>query len=232
MNDLLAQGKRLEPPSRRELVRVVVDEVLKVCPKPLKKHTDAVAQRIVDAHPASLCDKVDGEVLMGGFQSLAKQLKARVENLHRKDSANDSLTESESATPSRKRKLDFGCVNPEPTDMPLEESEESLHARQVLLTQIFEQGELAWQQDEIEEQMKITYILQRKDINRNVPIPELLKQWPFLFQEFGTKIHFELLMEVKMLDCLKDSGKVEKLWAYLKTGNVTKYKQIFKVILD
>jgi hypothetical protein len=72
-------------------VRVVGDELFKNCSNPLKRHTDAFAKKIVQAHSGSLCDEVGGEVMMRGFQSLAKQIKARVENVNQKDPDNESL---------------------------------------------------------------------------------------------------------------------------------------------
>src|SRR5688572_4043643 len=95
--------------------------------------------------------------------------------------------------------------------MPDEESEDSLRRRQALLQEIFEQGEPVWMREEIETHMGLTYILQRKDLNRNSPVTEVVKQWPFMFHEFGIRMHFELLMGIKILECVEESGKVEKL---------------------
>ena len=62
-----------------DLERVVVNEVLKCCPKPLKKHTDAIAKKIVNVHTASLCDQKDGEVLMRIFSlNLKQELKTSI----------------------------------------------------------------------------------------------------------------------------------------------------------
>lgn len=226
LNELLAQGKRLDPSSRRDLVRVVVDEIFKCCSKPLKKHTDTIARKIVQTHTGSLCDQVGGDVMMGGFQSFAKQIKARVENVNRKGHANESIGESST---TRKRKLDFDRVNSQPTVMPEEESVDSLRRRQALLQEIFDQGQRVWVREEIENHMKLTYILQRQDLNRNSAVTEVVKQWPFLFNELGMLTHFELLMDVRILECLEESGKIEKLWAFLKSSNITKYRPIFKV---
>lgn len=53
-----------------------------------------------------------------------------------------------------------------------------------------------------------------------MPIIQLIQHWPFLLREIRLQIHFQLLMTINIQECLKDSGKVEKLWAFLKDNSL------------
>lgn len=88
-----------------------------------------------------LSDIVGGEVVMVGYQSLAEQLKSRVDNLHRKDTDNDSSTKQ---TVPRIRERVYGTVNFAPREFPYDKSEGSLWLKQATLKGLFEEGQYLW----------------------------------------------------------------------------------------
>lgn len=70
---------------RRQMVRTVVSEMMKICKNPTKHNTTEIAKRMVARYPKSLQDVIDGDVIGLGYHSLVKQLQSRVENVKRPD---------------------------------------------------------------------------------------------------------------------------------------------------
>ena len=68
---------------RREMIRLVVGEVLTICPTPAKKHFDEIGRKIVSAYPLSFREVIEGEIVGSGYDSLTKQLQSRADNLKR-----------------------------------------------------------------------------------------------------------------------------------------------------
>lgn len=79
----LERQKRQSPRLRREMIRIVVSEIMKVCNNPTKRNTTEIGKRIVAKYTKSLQDVIEGDVIGPRFHSLVKQLQARVENVKR-----------------------------------------------------------------------------------------------------------------------------------------------------
>ncbi|KAL7880082.1 hypothetical protein SRHO_G00023360 [Serrasalmus rhombeus] len=77
----LERQKRPSPRLRREMIRIVVSEIMKVCSNPTKRNSTEIGKRMVAKYPKSLQDVIEGDVVGPGYHSLAKQLQARVDNV-------------------------------------------------------------------------------------------------------------------------------------------------------
>ncbi|KAI3362801.1 hypothetical protein L3Q82_001848 [Scortum barcoo] len=79
----LERGKRPGPKLRRQMVRIVVTEMMEKCPHVGKKHSTDVARKMVAKYPNSLQDVIEGDIVGTGYHSLVKQLQNRIENVRR-----------------------------------------------------------------------------------------------------------------------------------------------------
>ncbi len=107
----LERGKRPGTKLRRQMVRIVVTEMMQKCPHVGKKHSIDVATKMVAKYPSSLQDVIEGDIVGTGYHSLVKQLQNRIENVRR------------TSTPKiRKRKRKHQTDDSDQTDeIPLEE---------------------------------------------------------------------------------------------------------------
>ncbi|KAG1925847.1 hypothetical protein F2P79_025253 [Pimephales promelas] len=71
---LLERGNRPSPRIRREMVRIVVQEMMRKNPCPSKKSSTEVAKNMVAKYPKSLQDIIEGDVIGPGYHSLRKQV--------------------------------------------------------------------------------------------------------------------------------------------------------------
>ncbi|KAG1925846.1 serine/threonine-protein kinase haspin [Pimephales promelas] len=67
---LLERGNRPSPRIRREMVRIVVQEMMRKNPCPSKKSSTEVAKKMVVKYPKSLQDIIEGDVIGPGYHSL------------------------------------------------------------------------------------------------------------------------------------------------------------------
>lgn len=121
----------LKPSERRELIRVLADEILNYSTNPSKKLVKIVARNCVSKYIV-LEGNIEDVKLGNDDESLAHQIYTRIENLRRKPyvdsgiSNDDNLNEVQE---KRKRKysvLDsYGCVQWDPP-FPMNDTEESL----------------------------------------------------------------------------------------------------------
>lgn len=79
----LERGKRPGTKLRRQMVRIVVTEMMQKCPHVGKKHSIDVATKMVAKYPSSLQDVIEGDIVGTGYHSLVKQLQNRIENVRR-----------------------------------------------------------------------------------------------------------------------------------------------------
>lgn len=231
LQKILADGKRPDPKSRRELVKTTVQEMVKVCKKPLKKHTDAVARGLVGRFPCLIDKSLENESVIGtGYESLAVNLKYRVENVNRtvgsKHEAEVSQENDEDQSKKR-RKILYGSVNPNPTDLPDGETLESLTEKRDELIRKFGEGERSWEMDIVQDFMGKTFILQRRDIDKSKTVLDLLPIWPFLFHDSGMSIHFKNLMAV---DLSFAEPAVVKLLSFMKGQNISRFVGQFNAV--
>ncbi|XP_064477903.1 uncharacterized protein LOC135391542 isoform X1 [Ornithodoros turicata] len=205
---LISALKKKERPSsrlRREMVRLVVDQARAMCERPLKKHYEIIARRIVGQYPASFQDAFEGTVVGTGHDSLLNQLVFRTENCVR--FKNRCSGETADLTKSgRKKARMYGCFKDSTTENIdeecLEEKKETLKHWYVTNT---------GQKDDIKAEMKATYLLQRKMIDSKIKTPELLSEWPYLFMPDGMFIHFHELVGIHVEDVLPVSFKEKGL---------------------
>ncbi|KAL1246706.1 hypothetical protein QQF64_034363, partial [Cirrhinus molitorella] len=230
----LERGKRPSPQKRREMVRIVVREMMQKSSDISKRHSTIVAKKIVATYPKSLQDVIEGDIIGSGYHSLVKQLQNRIENAKR------------STTPkSRKRKLHaesdtdeipaekrapiqdtYGCIKWEMKFMPLGETAESQQQSRDKLKSLSKQN--APNQDVVKQLTRSTFYIQRKEVNNGKEIKYLLEDWPFLFDEIGMAVHFEELTGVSLKETFVRNLdlKGERLLNYLKTVAVNKSKRL------
>ncbi|XP_065653181.1 uncharacterized protein LOC136080459 isoform X2 [Hydra vulgaris] len=83
VQDILAAGERPLTAHQCAIIRIVMNDVLAVCPKPLKKHLDVIASSMVAKYPKSFKDEYGTTVIGNGHDSLRLQLVNRYDYLQR-----------------------------------------------------------------------------------------------------------------------------------------------------
>lgn len=207
----------LKPSERRELIRVLADEILNYSTNPSKKLVKIVARNCVSKYIV-LEDNIEDVKLGNGYESLAHQIYTRIENLRRKPyvdsgiSNDDNLNEVQE---KRKRKysvLDsYGCVQWDPP-FPMNDTEETLSLKKKRL--------LEKSNKDVPTLIIGTYYLQRKDINGGMTICNLMKEYPPLFYDIGMFCHFQILTDIDILKTLEQnvSSKQKDILSFLKSS--------------
>ncbi|KAK6466265.1 hypothetical protein HHUSO_G36549 [Huso huso] len=174
--DLLYKLERQERPSpkqRREMIRLIINEVTGVCKRPSKKHLTDIARRIVAEYPKSLQDVIEGHIVGSGYDSLVKQLQSRADNVKRtqfstpKRQFQHSSGSDTEEVPAKERALPqdtYGCINWDPEHLPITETLASQKQQQEEMKTMFR--ERNWDTQIITKKMMATYYTQRKDIIR------------------------------------------------------------------
>lgn len=209
----IALGKRPTAKDRREMVRVIVDEMRLTELNPSKSQCLIVAKKIVRQYFQSFADVLrDGTKIGTGYGSLLTQIKTRVEHVNRGCSL------------SRRRKLkitsnspvehiapgpadQYGCVRWQP-ECPIEETEESLKVKQEQMKDLYStEGPAGADRGHLSQLMEATYYLQRKSINAcpSPSIAELKNDWPYLFTPKELYSHFKSLTNISILEKLENS---------------------------
>ncbi|KAI7811079.1 hypothetical protein IRJ41_010126 [Triplophysa rosa] len=200
----MADGKRPSPAARRQMVRVLADEMRKYELNPKRSQCVTVCQNIIRQYPQSFADLRDnGQVLGNGYTSLLIQLKNRIENLNRTTSfrqhrsSGDGLKRGPTDT--------YGCTRFQP-DLPPEETDETVEQKRQRLDEIYHrEGVNGVERVEVKQLMETTFCIQRRQINA-LPAPaitDLRGQWPYLFTQKGLYAHFELLTDINILRALE-----------------------------
>lgn len=84
LTQALDAEERPDPRLRREMVRIIVDDLNKPGLKlPRTKELGRIAQAIVNKYPKSFADNIGGMVVGSGYESLLKQLVNKVDNATR-----------------------------------------------------------------------------------------------------------------------------------------------------
>ncbi|XP_033964052.2 uncharacterized protein [Pseudochaenichthys georgianus] len=190
----LETEKRPSAAERREAVRIVVAEILSVCKKPGKKHLGEIARKMVIQYPKSFRDEIEGQVVGTGYDSLTKQMLSRIDNYRRLQSPlQKRQSEGETNDAKKRRKDSYGCINSEP-ELPAGETKSMQKQKQEEHKRMFDEN--ARDAKTIERLMVETFHSQRRDILSSKGMEDLVKEWPFLFQENGIRIHFRELTGV------------------------------------
>ena len=66
---VLDAEKRPPATERREIIRIVVAEILTVCKKPDKRHKTEIARKMIIRYPKSFRDEIEGQVVGTGYDS-------------------------------------------------------------------------------------------------------------------------------------------------------------------
>ncbi|XP_073327066.1 uncharacterized protein [Pagrus major] len=218
----LERGKRPTKSDRLEIIRLIVSEILTMCPTPGKKHISEIARKMTKAYPVAFTDVIEGEVVGSGYDSLTKQMVSRVDNLKRGNTSlslkRQSISNSEGEdTPTQKKRLDtYGCTNWQPTQLPPDETPESQKHAQEELKKMWR--ERCCDSKAIENMMRVTFFTQRKDIISGTETSDLIKEWPYLFETTGMKTHFKELTGVDMED-KNIANKCARVISFLKSAD-------------
>uniref|UniRef100_A0A3B1KH65 Uncharacterized protein n=1 Tax=Astyanax mexicanus TaxID=7994 RepID=A0A3B1KH65_ASTMX len=213
--------QRPTPRDRREMIRVIVDEIRLIEPNPTRSDCVTVAKMVVKEYPESFADILkDGTRIGSGFASLVNQLKTRVEHLNRNSViGRRRRMKGHSSSPTTNRAKgpsdQYGCIRWQP-DCPQGETESILKEKQEEMKELYaREGPAAAERGHITQLMERTYYLQRKTINAS-PAPsivELKTGWPFLFTQKEIYNHFKLLTDSfsileKITDAIEHRGKM------------------------
>ncbi|XP_032417636.1 uncharacterized protein LOC116722746 isoform X2 [Xiphophorus hellerii] len=235
----LERQKRPSARLRRQMVRIIVSEMMLICKNPTKRNTTEIAERMVSRYPKSLKDVIDGDVIGLGYHSLVKQLQARIENVKRQDTPkitkrkaeSDNDTDEIPAEQKASVQDTYGCVNWAPKFLPLSETVESQLKKKEDMKKMFKDKKYA--AEDVKELIKSTYYTQRKDINKGTSILKLCQEWPFLFHETGMAEHFQQLTGISLMEAFFTNldKKGERIVNFLKTVFAQKEKQVLESLL-
>ncbi|CAL8290569.1 unnamed protein product [Merluccius merluccius] len=208
----IAQEQRPSAKDRREMVRMIVDEMRLTELNPSKSQCLTVAKMIVKQHPKCFADVMrDGTVIGSGYGSLLTQIKTRVEHVNRGSSLsrrrNQRRASNSPADTARGPADQYGCVRWQP-DCPPGETKDSLKEKQKEMKDLYcVEGPAGAERGHLTQLMKATYYLQRKSINASPPplIAELKNEWPYLFTPKELYSHFKLLTDIGILDKMEQA---------------------------
>ncbi|XP_035999502.1 uncharacterized protein LOC118564740 isoform X2 [Fundulus heteroclitus] len=235
----LQRGKRPKPRFRREMIRIIVKEMMKACASPSKRASTEIAKRLVAMYPNSLQDVIEGDVVGQGYHSLVKQIQARVENVKRSSSPmiqkrkTVESDDTDEVPPEKRASIQdtYGCIKWDMKYLPVSETSESQQEKKEKMKILNEQT--SFRPEEVKTLMKSTYYSQRKAINEGADLQILMEEWPLLFQEIGMGIHFEELTGVSLkqtfLTSLEKKGK--RLLDFLKTTCADKSKRVLETVI-
>uniref|UniRef100_A0AAR2JY98 SAM domain-containing protein n=1 Tax=Pygocentrus nattereri TaxID=42514 RepID=A0AAR2JY98_PYGNA len=217
----LERGKRPGPKLRRQMVRIVVTEMMEKCPHVGKKHSTDVAKKMVSKYPKSLQDIIEGDIVGTGYHSLVKQLKRKHES--NSDDTDEIPLEERAAMQDT-----YGCIKWNVQFLPREETQESQQQKMEKLKEMFQQSNA--NPEEVKGLMKSTFYTQRQHVNQGKSIKCLREDWPFLFDEIGMSVHFKELTGINLKETfirnLDLKGK--RLLNYLTTVCVKKNKKFLQ----
>lgn len=202
---VLGRGKR--PRKGREMVRIVVHEMMPKSSCLCKRNSTEVAKKMVAKYPKSLQDIIEGDVIGTGDHSLVKQLQNRIETVKRRTTpkirkgkrrADDSDTEEVPPEWRAAVQDTYGCIKWEPRFLPFRETAECQQQTREKLKNVFQQTDA--NPEEVKLLMMSTFYTQRKQFNQGKDTEYLLEEWPFLFRALGMEVHFKELAGIGLRD--------------------------------
>lgn len=235
----LERGKRPSPRMRREMIRILVCEMVHKGSSISKKHSVEVAKKMVAKYPRSLQDIIEGDVIGPGYHSLAKQLQNRIENVRRsttpkirKRNHPNEDSDTEDVPPEKRATIQdtYGCVNWELKFLPLAETPESQQEKKEILKMMSEQADV--NPEEVKCLMKLTFYTQRKQVNQGTDVKHLLEEWPFLFDEIGMEVHFKELTGTGLKETFTRNVdlKGKRLLNYMNAVCVNKSRKFLQAV--
>jgi len=229
--------QRLTVVQKNKLVQSVVDEARKIKENFGFEAASHIACNLYSDFPDSLEDRdADGARLGNGYYALAKKLKSRVEYANRgnvaarlrqgrqKKSDQVECASGSSDAVCRRDGMSYGCIEWQPSELPQDETEESLLNKKVRLQKLMEQlgpeEATSKERNYIDSAMRLTYALQRRIINTCPPVPieEIKEQWQLLFVDTWLFAHFEQLVGVPAVATMRMAmdSKAERIIEYFR----------------
>ncbi|KAJ8333916.1 hypothetical protein SKAU_G00412350 [Synaphobranchus kaupii] len=200
LQSAIANGERPTAADRRQLVRVLADEVKKLETNPTRAQCLTVSHNIVRQYPKSFADADTQETGAAACSSLLSQLKNRIEHLNRNNYLAHRRAQRAVAgafRPMRGPTDTYGCTSWQP-ELATGETDDSLEEQRKRMEELFLQhGVAGGERGEVNQLMESTYCLQRRMINAtpHPTIVDLRNKWPFLFIPRGIYTHFQLLTD-------------------------------------
>ncbi|XP_040888005.1 uncharacterized protein LOC121194625 [Toxotes jaculatrix] len=227
----LEREKRPTPRLRREMVRIVVSEMMQKSSHVSKRNSTEVAKQMVAKYPKSLQDVIEGDVIGTGYHSLVKQLQNRIENVRRftspkirKRKARTDESDSDEISPEQRAEMQdtYGCLKWDVKFLPLGETAESQHEKKEKMKMMTKETDA--NPEEIKHLMKSTFYSQRKKVNQGENIKHLMEEWPFLFDGCGMAVHFKELTGIDLKETFTRNLdlKGKRLLNYMNTYCVKK----------
>lgn len=202
----VSSGKRPKPPERRQMVRILVNEMRKFELCPTRAQCLTVCRNIIRQYPNSFADIFpDGSLMAGGYTSLLIQVKTRIENLNRESNYMHHRASASNSGFKRGPTDTYGCVRFQPS-LPPEETVETVEEKRQRLQEIYSQeGMGGIERAEVKNLMETTFCLQRQHLNAtpSASVQDLRNQWPYLFNQKSIFSHFQLLTDINILRALE-----------------------------
>ncbi|XP_060786670.1 uncharacterized protein LOC132892416 [Neoarius graeffei] len=206
----LREKKRPKPKERREMIRIVIDDVLaKERGRPGRGKLREIAKKIVQQYPSSFQDReMNGTTVIGtGYDSVFIQLENRLENISRPCTFN-SRPAAERGDEIRKKSSHsdrYGCVEWQPAV----ENTPELESKKDNLKNDFKTRQL--EESVVRKLMTDTYSIQRTAINNGSTVKTLMEEWPFLFEAACMFDHTHTLLglevQTKLAEEVSRKGK-------------------------
>uniref|UniRef100_A0A672KZC7 Uncharacterized protein n=1 Tax=Sinocyclocheilus grahami TaxID=75366 RepID=A0A672KZC7_SINGR len=218
-NDAIENGHRPSLADRRQMIRILADEMRKHEENPNRSQCLTVTRQIVGQYTKTFADMVGDRQIGGGHASLLTQLKVRIEHLNRKSTLSHHRTQrSETGTTKKRSSTDsYGCTSWQPT-LPPGESYESLEVKRQKMEEIHRhEGISGAQRGDVCKLMEETYCLQRQMINE-IPSPttaDLRTKRPYLFTQRHIYGNFEMLTDKKVHKLLELSIQEDYLTCHI-----------------
>ncbi|TRY60673.1 hypothetical protein DNTS_005023 [Danionella cerebrum] len=167
LRSAIANGKRPAPDKRRQMIRILVDEIRKHEANPTRSECLIICRNIIKQYPSSFADMTPGGVIIGGgFTSLLAQVKTRIENINRSGTLRRIRT-SRISGQLQKPSDSYGCTQFNP-ELPSDETTEMLEQKRQRLETIYrEEGTDSGEKTEGEDedlnliQLLMTYFNER-----------------------------------------------------------------------
>lgn len=222
----LLDGAKLTSSQRNEIVRMVTDDILRICKKPKRLHLSVIAEMLVSKY-TQLRDECDGLVIGCGYSSLRNQIECRVSYLNKPLSAKKRagvakrlvLDNDENQSKKTVVRDGYGCIDFLPAKMPDAETDETLNSKQKLLKDMH--ATARWSEVDVTPLMNATYILQRQDLvgSSALLVKQIQGEWPFLMQPKWMVNHLCRLLGFNIIEKLEAGllSKKETLVGYFRT---------------
>ncbi|XP_028414156.1 uncharacterized protein LOC114537220 [Dendronephthya gigantea] len=230
---------------RREMVRIICDDIKMHTSLPGRRNLARIAEMMVSKYKDSFCDTIGDTVIGSGYESLRKQLEEKMANLNRKAGkaivklsvSSDDDNDSETKIKGKKRPGadSYGCINWQPDALPTNETPSSQKSKQDWLVSEFPKKNQ--DKNKVLQFMENTYTSQRLLINQTdpnpVPVQEVQIQWPFLFEKDCMFQHFELLMGFKIQKVMIESigDKADTIFKFMKECVVPSKKNLKQLLI-